>query len=244
MNEIEKKYYNFVEKNKLYSGKHLSYYLKNILFKGVEFKDKKVLDIGAGNGLYSFYALTQGAKILCCIEPELEGSRSGYIKIIKEFANELNVSDNIEIVTDLFQDYTTNDKFDIVLMHYSINHIDEENCVTLESSNKSKEIYSKYFKKLSNLLVKNGDLIVTDVSKYNFFNALGLKSPFAPTIEWEKHQSPYVWKKYLMKEGFSFKRLGWTPTNRLKMIRFLTSNFLFLYLTSSLFLLHMKNRND
>ena len=171
MKNIEEKYFQFIEDNKLYDSdkiKNLPFYLSDVLFKNVELKNKIVLDIGAGNGVYSFYALAKGAKKLICIEPEFEGSRSNYISSLEKFRKFLNKDNNVIISTKTFQEFQSNIKFDVVLMHYSINHIDEENCTILESSRKAQKIYNNYFEKIYNSMSLNSDLIITDVSKYNF----------------------------------------------------------------------------
>ena len=243
MNSPEQRYYQYIQDNNLYKKsrlKNLKYYLSDILFKNIDLKDKTVLDIGAGNGVYSFYALIKGAKKLVCIEPEFEGSRSNYISSLKKFRKFINREDDVIISTDTFQNFKSEMKFDFVLMHYSVNHIDEENCIVLESSNKSQEIYHNYFQKIYNSMTNNGDLIITDTSKYNFFNFFGITNPFVPTIEWQKHQSPYVWSKYLEKVKFSTKKIQWTAPMKLKKFHFLLNNVVFLYFTTSLFRLHMK----
>jgi len=243
VNSIEKKYYQYIKDNNLYKKsrfKNLSYYLSDILFKNIDLKNKVVLDIGAGNGVYSFYALAKGAKKLVCIEPEFEGSRSNYISSLKKFRKFLNREDDVIISTDTFQNFESDLKFDVVLMHYSVNHIDEENCITLESSKKSQEIYHNYFQRIYHSMSQDGDLIITDTSKYNFFNFLCMKNPFVPTIEWEKHQSPYVWSKYLKKVKFSNQNIQWTAPMKLKKLHFILNNVIFLYMTTSLFRLHMK----
>ena len=89
-------------------------------------------------------------------------------------------------------------------------------------------------------MTNNGDLIITDTSKYNFFNFFGITNPFVPTIEWQKHQSPYVWSRYLEKVKFSTKKIQWTAPMKLKKFHFLLNNVVFLYFTTSLFRLHMK----
>ena len=55
---------------------NLQYHLKT-LFKNIPLENRRVLDIGGGSGLHSFYAACMGAKEVVCLEPETEGSRSG-----------------------------------------------------------------------------------------------------------------------------------------------------------------------
>ncbi len=50
-------------------------YLK-YLFEGVDLDNSRVLDIGGGNGVFSFYAALNGAEEVICLEPEEAGSRS------------------------------------------------------------------------------------------------------------------------------------------------------------------------
>jgi hypothetical protein len=47
------------------------------LFGGIDFVNKRVLDIGGGVGLHSFYAACRGADRVVCLEPETKGSSSG-----------------------------------------------------------------------------------------------------------------------------------------------------------------------
>jgi hypothetical protein len=41
-----------------------------------------------------------------------------------------------------------------------------------------------------------------------------LKNPFAPTIEWDKHQQPELWSELLALAGYESRRTRWTPPNR------------------------------
>ena len=59
-------FYELVEKNKFYTkGSRLKFYLEQYLFKDIDFEGKTLLDIGGGNGLFSFYAALNGAKSCC-----------------------------------------------------------------------------------------------------------------------------------------------------------------------------------
>ena len=40
---------------------------------------------------------------------------------------------------------------------------------------------------------KDAILVVCDCSNSNFFARLNISNPFAPAIEWQKHQRPEVW---------------------------------------------------
>ena len=58
--------------------KRMFFYL-NWCFKGIDFRNKDVLDIGGGNGIFSYYAKYLGAKEVINLEPFSDGMhRVGY----------------------------------------------------------------------------------------------------------------------------------------------------------------------
>ena len=70
-------YFFAVIKEGLYPNRgNLQFHL-NTLFKDITFENRRVLDIGGGSGLHSFYVACIGAKEVVCLEPETKGSRSG-----------------------------------------------------------------------------------------------------------------------------------------------------------------------
>ena len=107
-------------------------------------------------------------------------------------------------------------QFDIILLHNSINHLDETACINLLNSEAAKAIYLNMFSKLSLLASGGATLIVCDCSRYNFFALLRIKNPFAPTIEWPKHQAPEIWVDLLSQVGFVNPRIRWTSFNTLR----------------------------
>jgi len=109
-----------------------------------------------------------------------------------------------------FQDFHTVKTFDIILMQDSINHLDEEACVKLQYDDEARKKYGLIFRKLSEIAVPGARLIITDFSRYNLFASLGVKNPFVPTSEWDKHQSPDFWSKMLSEYGFMNPEVFWT----------------------------------
>lgn len=90
-----------------------------------------MLDIGCGDGILSLYAAWKGAKQVIGLEPELAGSTKGVLEKFKH-QSELLALDNVSIKPLRFQDYQPKDvRFDIILLHNSINHLDEQACINL-----------------------------------------------------------------------------------------------------------------
>jgi 2-polyprenyl-3-methyl-5-hydroxy-6-metoxy-1,4-benzoquinol methylase len=55
-------------------GERMTQALMDNLFRDIDFDGKRVLDIGGGDGVYSFYAAAMGAAEVVCLEPEAAGS--------------------------------------------------------------------------------------------------------------------------------------------------------------------------
>ena len=66
---------------------------------------------------------------------------------------------------------------------------------------------------LISLLSPKGKILITDCSRRNFWGDFGIKSPFAPSIEWNLHQPPSLVKSFFDNDKFSFV-LRWSPFKR------------------------------
>ena len=209
-------YLSVVIKEGLYPNKgNLRFHLKT-LFRDITIENRRVLDIGGGSGLHSFYAACMGATEVVSLEPETEGSRSGMGAKFKKLGRILGY-DQVTFEPVTFQAFEPARKqFDIILLHNSINHLDETACINLLSDEASRTLYLNMCSKLSALASSGAKLIVCDCSRYNFFALLGIKNPFAPTIEWHKHQAPEIWVDLLSQVGFVNPRVRWTSFNTLR----------------------------
>lgn len=205
-------YFNIVEKNNFYSNKKRLLFYLDYLFNGLDLNNKIMLDIGSGFGLFSFYAAVKGANVTC-IEPEGDGSSNNQIKIFNSIKSQLKI-ESIMLYPTTIQNFNDKEKYDIVILHNSINHLDEESCINLKKDKLAIENYSKILSKISNITAKGGKIIITDCSRYNFFGTIGIKNPIAKNIDWKKHQSPELWIKLLRNEGFSNPKVKWTTFNR------------------------------
>lgn len=244
-NKLNNKYFSLVIGEGLYSSRRsLEFYL-NFLFKDMSFKGKSMLDIGAGTGIFSFYAACMGASEVISLEPEAEGSSQGMMEIFKKLQSGLMNQVKVKLVPKTLQDFNSNDrKFDIILLHDYINHLDEEACMRLKYNIGAINIYRKVFEKLSNLASTMSKLIIVDCSRYNFFYLCLLKNPFASNIEWQKHQPPKYWAKLLSDFGFHNPKIRWSSPNRLHAIgRLALGNKFASYFLGSRFCLVMEKNN-
>lgn len=207
-NELFKKYLNIAVKEGICRSKgNLTFYL-NYLFESVPFTGKSMIDIGGGSGLYTFYAAIMGAKYVICVEPEMKGSTKGTLKKFKKLSAKLSLS-NVSLQPVRFQEFDATRAFDIILLHNSINHLDEEACIKLRYDDEARRRYELIFQKLSKIAAPGAKLVITDCSRYNFFALLDVTNPFAPTIEWHKHQSPEFWSNMLSNYGFINPKIRW-----------------------------------
>ena len=236
------RYFAVVRDQGLFSSpENLKFYLR-YLFENLSFTNKAVLDIGGGAGLFSFYAACMGAEKVVCIEPGAAGSSMAMIRKSDALQSCLENPGHVRIESKKLQDLDFGDaRFDILLLHNSVNHLDEVACVDLLHDGRAKESYLEIFKMLSVLANSGATLIITDCSRYNFFASLNLTNPFAPTIEWNKHQSPEFWASLLSEAGFRDARIRWTTFNRLRSLgRLLFANRFASYFLQSHFCLTMQ----
>jgi SAM-dependent methyltransferase len=207
------------------------------LFKGEELSGRAVLDVGGGFGLYSFYLWCQGAASVTCLEPEGMGSRSDVKAVFDTLRTSLDCRD-VQLKGATLQDFHAADSYDLVLLHNSINHLDEPACASLLQSTSSRTIYLGLAKKLFDLCAENGTLLVADCSRHNFFHMVGLRNPFVSSIEWEKHQHPAVWRSLLVDAGFSDVDVRWYASDSLRGgAQRLLSNAAGAFLTTSRFVI-------
>ncbi len=215
----------------------------NFMFRDIPFAGKSMLDIGGGSGFYSFYAAWMGASRVVCLEPELAGSSRGIYEKSKRALDNLQVS-SVSLQPSTFQDFDPGTQtFDIVLLHNSINHLDEEACINLQHSIEARNKYRSIFRKLSRLANPAAKLIICDCSRYNFFSRLKIRNPLAPNIEWEKHQSPWYWSRLLAEYNFINPEIRWTSEALLRQVgRLLLGNRLASYFLQSHFCLVMDKK--
>ena len=215
-------------------------------FGTLNFSGKRMLDIGAGTGLYACCVAALGADKLVALEPEEKGSSNQAIATFRQNIDRLGLK-NIDLQTLKLQEYIADhESFDIVYMLASINHINEKHVRTLHRNKDSWDAYIHLLSPVFELLKPGGILIISDASRYHAFSLLTRleilkKHPFLPNIEWEKHQHPKVWKILLEDIGFRSVHFHWATQWRYQwMPRLLVDNPISVHLYTSLFVIHAK----
>ena len=195
-----------------------------VTFDGVNLSGKALLEIGAGDGVMSAYAVVHGARRVVALEPEAAGSTKGSISSIQQIAQRLGAEIMAVHATTLQEYPPSEEKFDIVLLHDSVNHLDEADCMKLHYDQPARQRYSELFQKIASMMHPGKLLLLSDCSRGNFYDKIGMSNPFVPQIEWEKHQSPKVWMKLLRPLGFDKIHLRWHVPYRLKRLGPLVGN--------------------
>jgi len=174
-----------------------------------------MVDIGGGRGIYCFYAASQGAIKAVCLEPEASGATSGISSGFEATKTDLGLP-QVDLISKTYQDYLADSsKYDLVVMHNSINHLNEEACENLGSDLEAEKTYTDLFKEMFNMMNPGGTLLACDASCKNYWNQFGLTSPFAKSIEWHKHQEPETWSAMLQSVGFEQVSITWDSFNSL-----------------------------
>lgn len=175
-----------------------------------------MLDVGGGDGCLSFYAASSGAKQVVCLEPWGAGVVPGAARAFERMTERLRGA-GVRHEAMTLQDFEPNRaEYDVVLLHNSINHLDEDACVALLRDAAARDRYGALFRKIARLSRRGATLIVTDCSRHNLYPLLGLKNPFRPTMEWHKHQTPEAWSSLLAEAGFGRRRIRWRSPNPLR----------------------------
>ena len=235
----------YVDDNNLYSKQGyeaLDHRCRQVFNRVGDLAYKSMLEIGGGEGFFSLWALAHGVNSVTILEPEMDGSRPGTGRRLIEHARQLNLSDSkMEFQPVSFQAYRANaEDFDIILSYSSINHLDEPACAQLDRSKDAKTTYLRIFEKVYDFLRTGGHFLISDAGRLNFWGFLRLRSPFAPTIDWKKHQEPVVWEGLLKKAGFEIVALDWLRFYPLRWLGWLGSNSLVARATTSQFILTVR----
>lgn len=181
------------------------------LFQNINLHGKRVLDVGCGRGTFALWAGMQGASYVLGIEPESSGSTEGTFVRFRETIGQLQLENVIEARSSFLSDIKVSDgRFDVAVLYNVINHLNEVAVVNLHRDESAALEYLDVLRHLRKILADGAFVIVSDCSRRNFWNDVGIRNPLAPTIEWNKHQSPPVWISIFRRAGFQLHDLRWS----------------------------------
>lgn len=184
------------------------------LTAGVPLEGRVVYDIGGGTGLFSFYAAERGANRVICVEPLGDGSCHDMLSKFETARHRVRNGRRVDLDMSTLSEFAASveDKSDVVILHNVINHLDERACRYLHVGEEAAILsYIEKFRALNSLLENGGWLIVADAGRKSFWNWVGMRDPFAPTVERAIHQEPETWLSLLKAAGFVDAKIKWTP---------------------------------
>ena len=151
------------------NGNSLKIYLQQFFGKH-SVKNLRILDIGGGAGLLSFWvAFNDGLAV--CLEPESGGSSHGIRKSFNKISLALNIcSERAHQLSTTFQEFSDNNRFDMILLANSINHLNEEATIRLQEDIGAFKEYLSYFRKMHSLLSSRGSVSNVVTGNANVFN--------------------------------------------------------------------------
>lgn len=176
---------------------------------------KRVLDIGGGAGTLSvFSSFWFDAEEVVCLEPGAAGSNDSMFRQFSALKDAAGLGDRVRMDDSTLQDFVAQEPFDLVILHNSVNHLDESAVFHLHEDATARARYAEHCNLVARMTTPGGSLIVADCSPRNLFASLGLHNPFAPTIDWDIHQPPELWANLFEEAGFSDPKIRWTGISR------------------------------
>jgi SAM-dependent methyltransferase len=196
------------------------------------------LEIGCGSGAWAIWAALNGASKVVGIEPEGEGSSEHSLERFRRNIETLGLQKRVEARGCALEELTVSrEGFDVTMLFNVINHLDEDSVITLHKDPASKARYVQLLRKLHLYVKPNVWVILADCGRDNLWPKLGLSSPMARTIEWNKHQNPPTWINVFAEAGFEHFDLRWSPLQPLPRV---TGNSWVQYITCSHFVLRFR----
>ncbi len=205
------------------------------LFEGLSLNGLSVCDVGCGAGAWAVWCASQGASVVG-LEPQTDGSSDAYYKSFMSTLSMAGLTDRVQPCTSTMEEYLSScsHKFDLLILHNVINHLAEDAVQRLPGDSAARALFVDKFKLMRHAVTDRGIVLIADSGRTNFWNRLGLRSPLARTIEWNKHQDPPVWVELAQLAGFELYDLRWSYIHP---FRRLTSNYAAQYLAASHFVL-------
>jgi hypothetical protein len=179
------------------------------LLAGVDPRGGHALEIGAGDGMISLWLLHAGARSVVSLEPEGDGSTNGVGARAAAHRRALGLDGDWTWRAETLQAYAPDRAFRVIVSQNSVNHLDEDACVHLLDDASARARYRSIFGRLRDILEPGGSLVVADCARANHWARLFGSSPWAPQIEWHKHQEPETWAAIMDEAGLAPVSVRW-----------------------------------
>jgi SAM-dependent methyltransferase len=229
------------EKETGYSQADIEYRWEQFL-GGINVRGKRVLDVGCGNGVHSFFlASFGGAQEVVGVDPsEGRGSPTDSHEVFQRRARKLGL-ENVRLIREDF--LTIDDElgtFDVIVLISVLHHIHE----SAENAYKDTEIRQQIrttFDKMFHLLNPGGWVIIQEASRYNvtqITRALGYRGPgYLAGMNWKHKQLPKAWTSIAREAGFNIVSQDYYVPFRFRHLRFFLNNPVLNYLSTSAYII-------
>lgn len=188
------------------------------VFDGLDLRGKRVLDVGAGIGVYSLYMTrVLGAREAIALEPS--AGIGGHTDITQRMRDRLAGIDDarVTLVEQTFQDYQPDGPFDAVVLLNSINHLHETRAA-LSDDPPAMAAFGDVFARLHATLAPGGALLINELDRRcleRYTSRLGVPRFFTRGIDYDLHQAPETWADLARAAGFEGIRVRGVSPRRL-----------------------------